>query len=329
MPGTPPGWWPLPPFHYVGFAGVDAFFVISGFIIFTVSGRLTWAGSNITTAAEFFLRRVFRVYPVYWLFFLLYGLLIVSGVEHAFDAGWKPGGFYDFFLFNRNNTQLPPAWTLVYEMLFYTVGSASLLFGRRQYRLILAAWIGSEVVLSTLNHFVPFGAWQQSILLDPLLTEFGMGCCVAWLVEKKETRFWRIAAIAWIPLYVLGGYFAQQPGAPWGVGDYRVLTFGLGSALVVYAICVAEWYGRIAPRWLIEIGNASYSIYLGHEIALFATRYASWQLGVSTAIGGFLTLLAALLASIGIGLVSYRLFERPMTVFLHSQIKGALRPRPT
>jgi peptidoglycan/LPS O-acetylase OafA/YrhL len=114
-----------------------------------------------------------------------------------------------------------------------------------------------------------------------------------------------------------------------GSGDsyIRVLTFGRGSALFVYAVCVAEWRGRIAPRWMIQIGNASYSIYLGHELALFATRYVSWQLGVSTPVGGWLTILAALLATIGIGLVSYRFFERPATVFLHEQIKSALRPR--
>jgi exopolysaccharide production protein ExoZ len=322
-----PGGW-LPPFRYAGFAGVDAFFVISGFIIFTVCGRLTWAGSNITTAAEFFLRRVFRVYPVYWLFFLFYGLLIESGVEHAFVAGWKPGSIYDFFLFNRYNQQLLPAWTLVYEMLFYAVASASLLFGRQQYRLILAAWIGAEVILSTLNYFVPFGAWQQSILLNPLLIEFGMGCCVGWLVQRKERRFGGIAAIAWIPFYVVGGYLAAQGMTVNGDSYIRVLTFGVGSALLVYAVCVAEWRGRIAPWWMITIGNASYSIYLGHEVTLFATRYASWQLGVSTAIGGWLTLLAALLATIGMGLVSYRFFERPMTAFLHGQIKLMLR-KPT
>lgn len=322
-PGTPPGWWPLPPMHYVGFAGVDVFFVISGFIIYTACARLRWTDSNPKNAATFLLRRIARIYPVYWLFFLFYAILLLTGVSRAFNTVWHWGNILrDSLLLTRDNGEVQVAWTLVFEMLFYAVTSATLLFGRHHYRRVLAAWIVIEVILCGLNDLFPFGTVASSIWLNPLLAEFGMGCAVGLLVETKTTRFWRAALIAWVPLFVLGGFLEQPLTQSPAI---RVLTFGLGSAFAVYAICVAEWRGTIAPRGLIAIGNASYSIYLGHDFTIYATHYAALWLGISSPLGGFITLFAALTTSVGLGLVSYRYFERPITKFLHVRIDCAFR----
>jgi exopolysaccharide production protein ExoZ len=321
IPGTAPGGWPLFPMHFVGWAGVDVFFVISGFIIYTVSGRLHWTESNTRTAIEFLLRRVFRVYPIYWVFLLLYTLLVAVGAVAVWNTTWTWDYLgLDFLLVNRYNKQVPVAWSLVYEMLFYVVTSATLLFGRRHYRMILGAWIAVEGVLCTLNHFLPFGTWRDSIWLNPLIIEFGLGCFVGYLVESETTGLWKATAVLWIPLFVAGGYLSAKYNMP-GAGDYRVPTFGLGAACLVYAICAAEMVGNVAPQWAIKIGNASYSIYLGQEFSLYSTRYIAFGVGVNTPFAGWVTLLGALLVAVGIGVVSYYLMERPLTTFFHHKIR--------
>jgi peptidoglycan/LPS O-acetylase OafA/YrhL len=54
----------------------------------------------------------------------------------------------------------------------------------------------------------------------------------------------------------------------------RVATFGLGSALVIYAVTAAELRGATFPKWLQDLGAMSYSLYVWHILLMmcFAHR---------------------------------------------------------
>ena len=143
--------------HYAhvefGQAGVDIFFVISGFVIYlsNAKGRL---GSG-----EFLKRRIIRIVPLYWLatlavvavavvaprFFatttltaqdVAQSLLFVPAYSAAF-----PGQIWPV---------LVPGWSLNYEMFFYLVFAVGLLVARERLLLFLVATLGILVVAGLL-----------------------------------------------------------------------------------------------------------------------------------------------------------------------------------
>src|SRR3954451_23086289 len=94
--------------NFVGSAGVDLFFVISGFIITLVSWN---SFGRIDQVAPFVARRLIRIGFLYWLLTTIY---VVSG---SFSP-WHVLASY-LLLPVDGPPILSVAWTLVYEVMFY------------------------------------------------------------------------------------------------------------------------------------------------------------------------------------------------------------------
>lgn len=141
-----------------GYAGVDVFFVISGFIIFTVSTKIDWSQGARPAAFDFAFRRAARVYPLYWFCFLISTALIIAGAPHVIGSEWTLDNWTaNAFLFSTFNKQVPVAWTLAYEIYFYSCFSVALLFGPRFYLPALCLWAAGSVVGIGLNCLLPSG----------------------------------------------------------------------------------------------------------------------------------------------------------------------------
>ena len=107
------------PLTELGAAGVDVFFVISGFVIF-----LSLTRKN-RTPIEFARDRLIRIVPAYWILtvshLIFFGsVAILRGTEVPFDISWTIQSL--FFVSQPLGNSLPlisPGWTLEIEMLFY------------------------------------------------------------------------------------------------------------------------------------------------------------------------------------------------------------------
>jgi exopolysaccharide production protein ExoZ len=318
---------PLGWLHFTGIAGVDVFFVISGFIIFTVSERLDWSAPPSLVAAEFLTRRLARVYPIYWFYFLIFTTLTALGVAAAFQSGWNLDDWpINFLLLNRYNKQVPVAWTLVYEIFFYLCFSIALLFGRRNYRVALAVWLAAEVVITAANHVMPvsllWGPWRWQVWSNPLVLEFAIGCLVGLIVQRGHIGYRALAGLLAIPFFMAGAYWASTHTAEgFGADDYRVITFGIGAGLLVYSLSALEIAGDLtAPSWMVRLGDASYSLYLCQALPLFTVRYVLDRLDLVQVLWGVPAVLLAITATILLSLVSYLLAERPMVTWLQAAI---------
>jgi exopolysaccharide production protein ExoZ len=317
---------PLGWLHFTGMAGVDVFFVISGFIIFTVSARIDWSVPPPGVAALFFARRLVRVYPIYWFFFLIFSALALAGIAEPFHAPWNLDNWqYNALLLSTYNRQIPVAWTLAYEMFFYLCFSITLLFGRANYRIALAMWLAAETVITIANHFMPetmlSGAWRWQVWSNPIVLEFAIGCVVAFVVQRGHVGYRYLAGLLAIPFFVAGGYWTAHIGSGWGAGDFRVITFGLGAGLLVYSLCTMEIVGDFAaPAWMVRLGDASYSLYLCQELPLFTVRYVLDRLDMVQPLWGAPAVLLAVTVTVLLSLVSYRLAERPMVTWLQAAI---------
>ncbi len=291
----------------IGAAGVDLFFVISGFVMWTVT-----AGRNPTPLA-FLRRRVIRVAPLYWLvtLALVAGALIFPQrfpeveprADHvllslAFIQHMNPDG--------QPFPVLPPGWTLNYEAVFYLIFASCLILPVRRR---IAALTLALVVLSTAGFAWPPG---YVMLLNPMFLQFLAG---VWLARLAQKQMLPERAIGWLllglglALFVLLWLSAIDPDL------WRPMIWGLPAVLVVAgAVSVEADGGWPAWRWLGVLGDASYSIYLTHTLTIgaLAMTIGAWNPPVFVP-------LALAVAIVG-GLVSYLWIERPMLARLRQRL---------
>lgn len=236
----------------LGAAGVDLFFVISGFIIGTVMpGR---------DARSFFSDRLRRIYPIYFVALLPWALVGAVFATIPIDrlasslTLWPIWGTKFVVPFN------PPAWTLCFEMLFY-VGAALALATRR-------AWLPFAIAGAAA---IAFQFWPNALLGfigNPMILLFGAGLALTRLPRS------RAIAGAGVPVALL--LLALSPAALLADGALaidasrsmvRVMWWGVPSLLLCYAALTFEKaFSNKAWDGAVLIGDASYSIYLVHVL---------------------------------------------------------------
>lgn len=235
---------PRPSAIQLGAAGVDLFFVISGFILATISvGR---------RPGEFIADRCWRIYPLWWLATLpqliRYGF---SPSQLATSATLWPiwGGSYTY--------PLPElGWTLGFEMLFYLSITLKL---KTRASVPLALFATCAIVAQFLP--VPL----LTFFGNPMALEFLGGACIARM--PRVSRFGGlfgalgIAGLTLAPLHVFSMYVAIDPHAAFT----RALLWGAPAAALVYGcVCMEKEFARKAFNFLVLLGDASYSIYVFH-----------------------------------------------------------------
>jgi exopolysaccharide production protein ExoZ len=163
----------------LGSAGVDVFFVISGFIMV----HICWQNfGQWATAADFLRRRVIRIVPLYWLATLAALAYHRVSATHGAHADWSellrslafiPYADHDGLW----SPILPQGWTLSYEMMFYGLFASGLSCPRQ---------IALPAVGVTLGVFVMAGPFLANetlaYLASPIVLWFvlGMGLAVIW-----------------------------------------------------------------------------------------------------------------------------------------------------
>jgi exopolysaccharide production protein ExoZ len=290
-------------------AGVDVFFVISGFIIVHAARPLF---GRAGAPRRFLAHRIARVAPLYWLVTTLYlGVaLVVPGVLEAGARGGGPtlGGAVASYLFwpwARPDGAVMPlyslGWTLNYEALFYGLFAPCLLLPRRAAAaavlamLLALALIGARVALP-----LPFAFWA-----NPIVLEFAFGVVVG-LARAEGLRLPApgCAALAAAGLGLLA--LAGDDGP-------RALAWGGPAALLVAAAALGRDAGRTEGPWVrvaVAVGDASYALYLVHPFVSRALRELAWRSGLDA--GPLPFILAAVAASVAASLLIHRWIERPL-----------------
>ena len=289
----------------LGAAGVDVFFVISGFIMWVVTCRRT------PSPGRFLLRRFERIVPLYWGMTLAVAAAAIL-IPHAFPAmrpTFSHVGLSLLFAPHRDTTGLiapliVPGWTLNYEMFFYLLFAGGLLAPTR-----LRPWVISSALLA-LVAIRPLGDATHPLwatYTNPLLLEFGAGVWLgrAWSADRLPGRW---VAGGLLALGVAGFIASALSGAD--IEPVRLLAWGAPALALVTGAVGLERRGlapRLAPLRLL--GDASYSIYLAHGLAISAAFRLSQMAGLTSPAVQFALSLAAGVAG---GLAVYQLAEKPL-----------------
>jgi exopolysaccharide production protein ExoZ len=289
---------------FIGQAGVDIFFVISGYIMWMIA-------RSEPTILNFVSARATRIVPLYWL-----ATMIMSLRLHApADAVLKSMLFIPF-IGERGRIWpiLVPGWTLDYEMFFYAVISVSLFVPGRK-RLI--------AVLSTLTAMSAVGAafrFTDPLLqtyTNPMLLEFCLGIILSEVQWRKLPAKPFLIAAMFVVSVVL---YALLPGTEYLV-PWRVLAWGVPSALLVASALACEANWRVPSLGLLLLlGEASYAIYLFHPFILKTVLKLS---GRNPILGAGAVVVSASL----LGVFVTRFVERPLRRFLRRARGGLYPPR--
>jgi exopolysaccharide production protein ExoZ len=314
----------------VGFAGVDIFFVISGFIM----AYTTTDASGFESGVDFAKRRFARIYSGYWPFYLLAIALFawMGGTYLADSALWR-----SLILWPTRSPLISVSWTLFYEMFFYLLFTLLIIFQTSHRKLLLITMTMGIVAWSLYSQFVrhafdPDNLYYLSLpevyMFSPYLVEFLGGSLLAgWLKNKQTGRSWSWL-LAGIFLFLMGGWINNV----WFDGRieqgyyifWRVLIFGLASLFIVLGLVRLEFRNITTTlRFSLAAGGASYAIYLSHVLWLYAfhhiglnsfiSQFSSWVVQLA-----FLFCAAFILFS---SMTHYQFIERP----LHRLFKKWLR----
>jgi exopolysaccharide production protein ExoZ len=308
LPGSPI----VPDLFKFGAAGVDLFFVISGFIITMITrGSFEQPGET----SRFLARRVVRIYPIYWFYCLL--LLAVFLVNPAMvnSSYGRPDLLKSFLLIpDVEPMLLAVAWTLSFEMFFYLVFAVALWgLTERQTKLAILLWIpvtiaGALLLQPTAKD--PF----LTVIFSPLILEFIVGSLVASYASRLTERGGAVCLCIGV-LWILGGMSLLYVTGMTSQGDWAwVAVFGGGSALLLAGFVNLEDRMKWRHRgWLVLLGDASYSLYLAHVLTLSAVgRVWQYLFAGPSALNHLAALGIAVFLTIAWAIVSYRLIEMPI-----------------
>ena len=244
---------------------IDLFFLFSGFVL--VHAALA-DPPGARQGVAFLCRRVLRVYPLYWLVMAAF-LLLFAGNWLVFGEPVPADNLLaDLLLLpTGERTFLVVSWTLVHEIYFYLVFSLILFAPRRYLVHFLVLW-GLVILAARLLGWREAGPLAD-LLFHPMTFDFLAGCFIALLIAGGVRRFGGLALIGgtvWYGALVFArDWFDLAAVAKMAEGWHLFLNYGVPAAFILYGAAACEVTGRLrAPRWLVAIGNRSYTLYLIH-----------------------------------------------------------------
>ena len=294
-------------------AGVDLFFVVSGFVMGLLAGG-RWGERG--EARRFLLRRAIRIVPAYWFFTLLLAAAALAMGGRIDGSRPTLDGMLTSLLFvpwpRASDGQVVPllaqGWTLNYEVFFYIAVGLALLARR-------GAWLlaGAFVLLAAAGGLVPQGWWAARFYAEPIILEFLAGLGLAWL-HRRGVRMPRwigavlgSAAVAWL---------LTVPAAVPGLD--RAFAFGPAAVLAVAAAAfVPQRPPGAGGRLAILGGDASYALYLSHTFVIGVATRLLPPLGL----GGWSGLVVTLAAALAAAMLFHLWVERPVTTALRRELK--------
>jgi peptidoglycan/LPS O-acetylase OafA/YrhL len=297
-------------------AGVDLFFIISGFIMMLVtdpsSGRAAGPG-------RFLSRRIQRIVPLYWFYTLL---LTVGAIAVPSLLRWTTltpdlviRSLFFIPSFHPVNGNIQPllsvGWTLQYEMFFYLCFILVIGLGLGARVISMALLFGALVLLSGA---IGRETAPMAFLGNRIVFEFVAGMGLYWVYRKGLVVGWAAALVGLVLLpallWAIGSGAAlpliESIDRPW----WRSIAWGLPSLLLAYAMLAVPEMSNPVARSFAYLGDASYSLYLSHVFVIAAVAKVWRSLGYET--DPLFGILVALPCCIAAAVLSYRLIERPL-----------------
>lgn len=258
--------------------GVQMFFVVSGFLITTISLR-RWGSLSKISLRDFYLMRVARIVPL-----LLLLLAVLSAFHFAQVPGFvvqaRQGGLgrallaaltFHVNLLEARRGYLPGPWDILWslsveEMFYLVFPLACLLFARRK---LLVPLLCAFVLVG------PFGRtifthgneiWQEKSYLGSM-DAIALGCLTALLSSRvRFSSKWlrMIGSAGSVLLIFILGFSRTAYRLGLGSLGLEMTVLAVGTCLVIVAASQSQWKAPRLLSPLLDLGQRSYEVYLTH-----------------------------------------------------------------
>ncbi len=326
----------------MGWVGVDLFFVLSGFL---VTGLLLDSRRGTGYYANFYKRRVLRIFPLYYSFLAVaFAIAIVRRAESVearmllANAGWYVSYLVNVLSLTAPLVTLPwgtgPLWTLAVEEHFYLVWPV-IIAALPPRRLVICCIVGALgapaarallLIVGNADIMPTYVAETANYVLSPLRADsLLLGGALAVLYRGAYWRSAvRTAAWALVPLFILGASLALVTHGLSAVDPrVQVVGFSLLALLFAATLTLALAYSDSNSKAIallrspatVTLGRYSYAIYLLHTpLLLLLDRVVPRQSlpHLDDMLWPALLVYTAAFIGLmwGIGWLSFNLFER-------------------
>jgi peptidoglycan/LPS O-acetylase OafA/YrhL len=312
-----------------GWSGVDLFFVLSGFLI---TGILFDTQDDPAYYKKFYVRRSLRIFPIYYIFLAVYGLLAFLRLDGHFHLGHGAFLFYlgypAILIWPALESVSPSVhfthlWSLCAEEQFYLVWPWVVSKLKTPFLLIAACLAAISVAPALRTFFVlhDLHAWEYAFL-PSRMDALAVGGLIAILMRgsgKSLTEKWVmpvfLASSLCVAAICMVRRTVEHTDGLIGTAGFTFIAIAYG-ALLALAIRPGSVLERIFSLPPLRIfGKYSYGIYLFHfplseflspkrEILVSATH--------SFAVGSIMFILACLLINLGVAALSFHFIESPI-----------------
>jgi peptidoglycan/LPS O-acetylase OafA/YrhL len=261
----------------LGQHGVDIFFVISGFLITRLLLKELERNGNLSLR-KFYLRRFFRIFPAFYVFLAILGLLWHLGMVPLDARSYAAAATYTYN-YDRYATGwlLSHCWSLSLEEQFYLLWPPCLaLLGKKNCTWLAGAIIVLDPALRVVSYVVaPSFRGLEAVMLHTRLDIIMFGCIIALLFEhEKFNRLIQpllrpsLVGLATLFFLIMSPFLESrfQARYTWLVG-YTLRGLAISLVLLYVVRNSTSLAGRFLNRKLIRhIGVISYSIYLWQQV---------------------------------------------------------------
>ena len=297
----------------IGEAGVDLFFIISGYIMcHTVDSK------NINFIS-FLTARVKRIIPLYWVLTTMALLIYILFPDKINSGGGGTNIIHSYTLFPvKENYLINNGWTLSYEFFFYLLFAFALSLTSK-FKFFLPVIL--IITLVSIGNFNLSNTTIFSFITNPLLLEFSFGILIYYLFKNYHLNTIIGLGLTTISiiLFLLVNIFTP---------DYsRVIIYGIPAMLFFTGMVALEPLFKKASENKIAllfemIGNSSYSLYLSHPFALVITSIILSKLDLDKF--GYLFVILLVVSSIIAGQLCYLFIEKQLAKVLKKRQKESL-----
>jgi peptidoglycan/LPS O-acetylase OafA/YrhL len=325
-----------------GWCGVDLFFVLSGFLI---GGILLDHRESTNYFKVFYLRRFFRIIPLYLLILSPLIVIVALGVQRHFagrglgDAGW--GTVLVYLMFQQNVLHafphhpgyLGPAWSLSIEEEFYLLLPPMV---RNLRPAALVKWLLPAVFLTPVIRVACYvlspshGAGLAGLLLPCRWDGLLLGVLIAYAMRNEPFRAWisdRLAWVRWVCIVLAAGVAGLAICEPkfsteWSqVFGYTWIALFFAAILLLSRAnergMLRHWLSR--PVWK-PLATISYGLYLFQGPTMAVREAVVERLGYPYSDWRTIGIFAAFLGlTFALAMVSWRFFEGPILRKAHRQ----------
>ena len=306
----------------VGNLGVRLFFVISGFLITRLLLSEIARTQRISLKA-FYIRRVLRIFPAFYVFIIAATLLAGLGLATVSRSDLLYAVTYtmNYHATHMENFSLRHLWSLAVEEQFYLIWplTLALLMPSRAAKVLVGVVLVAPIVRVALYTVTPGYEFYADTGFEGVCDALATGCLLAMAMR-------RLLETPWFTKIVLSRVFPLVFVAIWVANKQRVhpkffwlccvpfLNVAFALTILRYVHAPQLPLGRMLNwRPLVVIGVLSYSIYLWQQLFLIQFRAPVTVLQ---------TFPLNVLAVVVCGAASYYLVEKP---FL--RLKGTFEPR--